>query len=197
MAALRGVRLASVAGSRRTPCNLADYHRRWQQANRDKKRAQDRRYRERKRQDPDYWERRRARDRLYRARKRARLSDTPPEASKAETRARPALKDLDPSVFDRWRGVAGQGAPRRANPCGAPPGDMAKRHRAGMPTRRPLPPRRRVGFYLLLGQTIVRVLARLRYRGRGCTARHFGGSAGQSQSSGSAMPLAASSELRD
>jgi hypothetical protein len=29
--------------------HLADYHRRWQQANRDRKRAQDRRYRERKR----------------------------------------------------------------------------------------------------------------------------------------------------
>jgi hypothetical protein len=52
-----------------------------------------------------------------------------------------------PSVFDRWCGVAGQGAPRRADPWGAPPGDMAKRHRAGMPTRRPPPPpRRRVGF---------------------------------------------------
>ena len=69
-----------------------------------------------------------------------------------------------PSVFDRWCGVAGQGAPRRAGPWGAPPGDMAKRHRAGMRTRRPLP-RRRVGFFLPLGQTIVRVLARLRYRG--------------------------------
>jgi hypothetical protein len=67
---------------------MADYHRRWQQANRDKKRAQDRGYRERKRQDPAYWERRRARDRLYRARKRARLSNTPPEATTAETRAR-------------------------------------------------------------------------------------------------------------
>jgi hypothetical protein len=31
------------------PKGLADYHRRWQQANRDKKRAQDRRYWERKR----------------------------------------------------------------------------------------------------------------------------------------------------
>jgi hypothetical protein len=61
--------------------HLADYHHRWQQANPEKKRAQDRRYRERKRQDPDYWERRRARDRLYRARKRARLSDTPPETN--------------------------------------------------------------------------------------------------------------------
>jgi hypothetical protein len=40
---------------------MADYRRRWQQANRYKTRAQDRRYRERKRQDPDYWERRRAR----------------------------------------------------------------------------------------------------------------------------------------
>jgi hypothetical protein len=60
---------------------LADYHRRWQEANRDKKRAQDRRYRERKRQVPDYWKRRRARDRRYRARRRAQLSDTPPEAN--------------------------------------------------------------------------------------------------------------------
>ena len=56
-------------------------NRRWQQANRDKARAQDRRDRERKRQDPDYWVRRRGRDRLYRARKRARLSNTPPEAN--------------------------------------------------------------------------------------------------------------------
>jgi hypothetical protein len=39
---------------------MADYHRRWQEANRDKKRAQDGRYRERKRLDLDYWERRRA-----------------------------------------------------------------------------------------------------------------------------------------
>jgi hypothetical protein len=60
---------------------MADYHRRWQQTNRDKTRAQDRSYRERKRHDPDYWERRRARDRLYRARKRARLSNTAPEAN--------------------------------------------------------------------------------------------------------------------
>ena len=51
--------------------HLAEYHLRWQQANRDKKRAQGRRYRERKRQEPDYWERRRARDRFYRARNRA------------------------------------------------------------------------------------------------------------------------------
>jgi hypothetical protein len=79
MAALRGARPASVAGSRSTRSTWADYHRRWQQANRDKKRAQDRRYRERKRHDSDYWERRRARDRVYRARKRAQLSDTPPE----------------------------------------------------------------------------------------------------------------------
>jgi hypothetical protein len=60
---------------------MADYHRRWQEANVERKRETDRRYRERKRQDPDYWERRRARDRLYRARKRARLSDTAPEAN--------------------------------------------------------------------------------------------------------------------
>jgi hypothetical protein len=64
---------------------MADNHRRWQQANRDKTRAQDRRYRERKRQDPDYWERRRARDRLYRARKRARIFNAP-----RETMAEPA-----------------------------------------------------------------------------------------------------------
>jgi hypothetical protein len=38
--------------------HLADYHLRWQQANRDKKRAQGRRYRERKRQDPEYRDRR-------------------------------------------------------------------------------------------------------------------------------------------
>jgi hypothetical protein len=81
--------------------HLADYHRRWQQVNRDKKRAQDRRYRERVRLDPEYPERRRAQDRRYREeraqdpqyrerrraqarryreRKRARLSDAPPEA---------------------------------------------------------------------------------------------------------------------
>jgi hypothetical protein len=61
--------------------HLADYHRHWRQANLDKKRAQDRRDRERKRQDPDYWDRRRGRDRHYRARRRARYSDTPPEAN--------------------------------------------------------------------------------------------------------------------
>jgi hypothetical protein len=33
--------------------HLADYHRRWQQANPEKKRAQNRRYRERKREDPE------------------------------------------------------------------------------------------------------------------------------------------------
>jgi hypothetical protein len=48
---------------------LADYHRRWQQANRDKTRAQDRRYRERRAQDPAYRERRRANDRRYRERR--------------------------------------------------------------------------------------------------------------------------------
>jgi hypothetical protein len=51
--------------------HLADYHRRWEQANRDKKRAQDGRYRERKRQDPDYWERRRANDRRRNRERRA------------------------------------------------------------------------------------------------------------------------------
>jgi hypothetical protein len=60
--------------------HLADYHRRWQQANPEKKRAQDRRYRERKRDDPEYRERRRANDRRYRKRKRARLADAPSEA---------------------------------------------------------------------------------------------------------------------
>jgi hypothetical protein len=81
---------------RENAVHLADYHRRWQQANRDKvraqgrryrernaqdprylerKRARDRRYRERKRDDPQYRERKRARDRRYRERKRARLSD--------------------------------------------------------------------------------------------------------------------------
>jgi hypothetical protein len=71
-AQMQGMRAALAAGNAEY---MADYHGRWQQANRDKTRAQDRRYRERKRQDPDYWERRRARDRLYRARKRARYSD--------------------------------------------------------------------------------------------------------------------------
>jgi hypothetical protein len=33
---------------------MADYHRGWQQANPEKKRARDRRYRERARQDPEY-----------------------------------------------------------------------------------------------------------------------------------------------
>jgi hypothetical protein len=73
---------------------MADYHRRWQQANRDKTRAQDRRYRERKRQDPDYWERRRARDRLYRARKRARIFNAP-----RETMAEPAPA---PACYRNW-----------------------------------------------------------------------------------------------
>jgi hypothetical protein len=54
---------------------MADYYRHWQQANRDKARAQDRCYRERKREDPDYRERRRANDRRYRERKRARIFD--------------------------------------------------------------------------------------------------------------------------
>jgi hypothetical protein len=80
---------------------LAEYHLRWQRGNRDKQRAQNRRYRERKRedpeyrerrranarrrdrerraQDPDYVERRRENNRRYREQKRARLSDeTPP-----------------------------------------------------------------------------------------------------------------------
>jgi hypothetical protein len=83
--------------------HLAEYHRSWQQANRDKKRAQDRRYRERVRQDPeyrerrranarrrdrerraqdpDYRERRRANNRRYRERKRARMSGARPEAN--------------------------------------------------------------------------------------------------------------------
>jgi hypothetical protein len=51
--------------------HLAQYNRRWRDANRDKKRAWDQRYRERMRQDPDYRERRRAnarrRDRERRA----------------------------------------------------------------------------------------------------------------------------------
>jgi hypothetical protein len=50
---------------------IAESHRRWQQVNPDRKRANDRRYRERKRQDPEFWERRRAnarrRDRERRA----------------------------------------------------------------------------------------------------------------------------------
>jgi hypothetical protein len=83
--------------------HLADYHRRWHRANRDKQRAQTRRYRERKRtdpdyrdrrranarrrdqerraQDPDYVERRRENNRRYRERKRARLSNAPPEGN--------------------------------------------------------------------------------------------------------------------
>jgi hypothetical protein len=78
---------------------LAEYHLRWQRGNRDKQRAQNRRYRERKRQDPeyrerwranarrrdrerraedpDYRERRRANNRRYRKRKRARVPDAP------------------------------------------------------------------------------------------------------------------------
>jgi hypothetical protein len=83
--------------------HLADYHRRWQQANREKKRAQGQRYRERKRddpeyrerrranarrrdrerraQDPDYLERRPANNRRYRERKRVLRADPPPEAN--------------------------------------------------------------------------------------------------------------------
>jgi hypothetical protein len=83
--------------------HLADYHLRWQRANRDKQRAQNRRYRERKRDDPDYRERRRANarrrdqerraqdpdyverrrenNRRYRERKRARLSKAPSEGN--------------------------------------------------------------------------------------------------------------------
>ena len=83
--------------------HMADYHRRWQQANPDKKRAQGRCYRERRRQDPeyrkgrqanarrrdrerraqdpDYVERRAANNRRYRERKRARLSKAPPDGN--------------------------------------------------------------------------------------------------------------------
>jgi hypothetical protein len=76
---------------------LAEYHLRWQRQNRDKQRAQNRRYRERKRDDPDYRERRRAKarrrerraqdpayverrranNRRYRQRRRARVPDAP------------------------------------------------------------------------------------------------------------------------
>jgi hypothetical protein len=81
---------------------LAEYHLRWQRENRDKQRAQNRRYRERKREDPEYRERRRANarrrdrerraqdtdyvkrrrlnNRRYQERKRARVSDAPLEA---------------------------------------------------------------------------------------------------------------------
>jgi hypothetical protein len=57
--------------------HLAEYNRRWRRANRDKTRAQDRRYKERKRaEDPHYRERRAAQERRrYWERKRARLSD--------------------------------------------------------------------------------------------------------------------------
>jgi hypothetical protein len=78
---------------------VAEYHLRWQRGNRDKQRAQNRAYRERKREDPEYRERRRANarrrdrerraqdpayverrrenNRRYRARKRARVPDAP------------------------------------------------------------------------------------------------------------------------
>jgi hypothetical protein len=81
---------------------LAQYHLRWQRENRDKQRAQNRRYRERKREDPEYRERRRANahrrdrerraqdpnyverrrenNRRYRERKRIRTSDAPADA---------------------------------------------------------------------------------------------------------------------
>jgi hypothetical protein len=62
---------------------LDKYHRRWQRANREKHRAQDRRYRERKREDLDYRERRRAQDRRGPEKKRAQLSDAPPESNDA------------------------------------------------------------------------------------------------------------------
>jgi hypothetical protein len=54
--------------------HMADYHLRWQRENRDKQRAQNRRYRERKREDPEYRERRRANARRYRERCRSRRS---------------------------------------------------------------------------------------------------------------------------
>jgi hypothetical protein len=54
---------------------LEEYNRALREANREKKRAQDRRYRARKRADPEYRERRRAQDRRYRERRRARISD--------------------------------------------------------------------------------------------------------------------------
>jgi hypothetical protein len=83
--------------------HMADYHRRRQQANLDKRREHSRRYledkcddpewreqrrandrrraRERRAEDPDYRERRRENNRRYRERKRARLADPPPEAA--------------------------------------------------------------------------------------------------------------------
>jgi hypothetical protein len=134
---------------------MADYHRRWQQANVERKRETDRRYRIRKREDPEYRERRRARDRFYRARKRARLLRCASRGKRRLSPRRPGgvrgtgpksgPKDLDPpSVFDRWCGVAGQGAPRPSESVGAPPGDVATRAiEPDAPTRRP--PRRRVG----------------------------------------------------
>jgi hypothetical protein len=56
------------------------------QGYRERKRAQDRRYRERKRQNPEYRERRRANDRRYRERRRARLSDARTDAPAPESR---------------------------------------------------------------------------------------------------------------
>jgi hypothetical protein len=83
--------------------HMADYHRRRQQANLDKRREHSRRYledkcddperreqrrandrrraREWRAEDPDYRERRRENNRRYRERKRARLADPPPEAA--------------------------------------------------------------------------------------------------------------------
>ena len=63
--------------------HLAEYNRRWRQANREKTRAQDRRYKERKRaEDPHYRERERAQARRrYWERKRARPSEAPPKAN--------------------------------------------------------------------------------------------------------------------
>jgi hypothetical protein len=49
---------------------LKAYNGAWKRAHPEKKRAHDRRYREKKRGDPEYRERRRAQGRLYRGRKR-------------------------------------------------------------------------------------------------------------------------------
>jgi hypothetical protein len=106
MGAIHSARRVKWSGAGRKRKRLKEYHLAWNRANRAKKRAHDRRYREKKRakdpqgyrerkrvqdrryrerkcEDAEYRERRRANDRHYRKRKRARRS----EASLEETEA--------------------------------------------------------------------------------------------------------------
>jgi hypothetical protein len=78
---------------------LKAYNRAWGKGNPQKKRAHDRRYREKNQaQDPQgYRQRKRAQDQRYRERKRARLCDPPPEATAAQPALPPARVPAAPA----------------------------------------------------------------------------------------------------